>query len=471
MPVNPPVDLDHLRAELRREDAPWEMTETSMTRLTEEERVLRLGVPGAPGQHIDDDAAVAQVRHEEVRTARATGVGAPAAFDLRNVDGRDYTTPVKDQGSCGSCVAFGVTATMEHVARWTWRAPALPIDLSEAQLFYCHGREAGARCSWGWYASEGVAAAETRGVTFDDYYPYTPQPQNCRNLHPDWPNRYVRVAESRDVTYNAAAMKRHIARYGSIVACMDIYQDFFSYHRGIYRHVDGDFAGGHCITLIGYSDLDRCWIGKNSWGTWWGNRGFFRIRYGECSIESFESIAIRGVTQRLRKRFADVGRDHPHFDGIAWAATRGITTGMAHGTFRPEQPVTRGQMATFLSRAMKLPPAGSAGFSDVPADHVHADAIAALVARGVATGYPDGTFRPERPVTRGQMATFLVRGLGLPDAGTSHFPDVAPEDVHGRSIAALVQAGIASGFPDGTFRPQLAVTRGQLATFLMRALR
>jgi hypothetical protein len=79
----------------------------------------------------------------------------------------------------------------------------------------------------------------------------------------------------------------------------------------------------------------------------------------------------------------------------------------------PSDPVTRGQMATFLTRAGKLPPVGDLRFRDVGTNHVHRAGIGAAAAAGIAHGYPDGTFRPDAEVTRGQMACFLVRGFSL----------------------------------------------------------
>lgn len=106
--------------------------------------------------------------------------------------------------------------------------------------------------------------------------------------------------------------------------------------------------------------------------------------------------------------FIDVA-GNTHAEAIVWVAERGITTGFPDDTFRPNDDVTRGQMATFLDRALDLPP-GTATFSDV-AGNVHAEAIAAVAEAGITTGFPDGTFRPNDPVTRGQMATFLFRAL------------------------------------------------------------
>jgi hypothetical protein len=93
-------------------------------------------------------------------------------------------------------------------------------------------------------------------------------------------------------------MKDHIATYGAVTACMIVYQDFFSYRSGVYRHVTGGVAGGHCVSLIGYDDAQGCWIGKNSWGAGWGDGGFFKIAYGECLIESYQTIGIQGVRFR-----------------------------------------------------------------------------------------------------------------------------------------------------------------------------
>ena len=108
-----------------------------------------------------------------------------------------------------------------------------------------------------------------------------------------------------------------------------------------------------------------------------------------------------------------------------------------------------------------------AGFPDV-AGNVHADAIAWVAEQEITTGFPDGTFRPGEVVSRGQMATFLTRALQL-EPGSESFPD-AVGSVHEEGIAAVAAAEITTGFPDGTFRPGDEVTRGQMATFLFRAL-
>jgi C1A family cysteine protease len=296
--INAPLDLDRLRSTLENAGGPWEMSYTTMTALTEQERVIRLGVPLEPG--VDDakreaERIAALAAHA---AAPAGAIGAPASFDLRNVGGVNYTTSVKDQLSCGSCVAFGSAGAMEHVARYMRGTAALPVDLSEAHLFYCHGRAAGARCNTGWWPDQALAAARDKGVTFEDYYPYTPGDQTCTGLNADWPNRVAKVTEVQNISNNPAAMKEYISTYGSITACLEVYQDFFSYRTGIYKHLTGGLAGGHCVVLLGYDDAQRCWIGKNSWNAGWGDGGFFKIAYGECRIEAYQTMGVKGVSLR-----------------------------------------------------------------------------------------------------------------------------------------------------------------------------
>ena len=73
---------------------------------------------------------------------------------------------------------------------------------------------------------------------------------------------------------------------GPVVAAMAVYQDFFHYKSGVYRHITGNLAGYHAVCVVGYDDAKACWIVKNSWGSNWGEHGFFNIRYGECGLDT-----------------------------------------------------------------------------------------------------------------------------------------------------------------------------------------
>ena len=71
------------------------------------------------------------------------------------------------------------------------------------------------------------------------------------------------------LTSKPAPIKEWVSTKGPVSACFVVYQDFFSYKSGIYRHVTGNQAGGHCVTIIGYNDSPGYWICKNSWNTNW----------------------------------------------------------------------------------------------------------------------------------------------------------------------------------------------------------
>ncbi|MTV27245.1 SpoIID/LytB domain-containing protein [Nitriliruptoraceae bacterium ZYF776] len=163
----------------------------------------------------------------------------------------------------------------------------------------------------------------------------------------------------------------------------------------------------------------------------------------------------------------DDGNTHEY--AIVWANAAGVALGTSDTTFAPRRPVTRGQMASFLYRTFDVPQRSSHAFSDVP-DGPHSEAIASVAAARIAQGYPDGSFRPSAPVTREQMASFLVRALGLSPRSAA-FSDVRSSNVHAGSIGAIAHSGITEGCSRDRFCPTNSVTRDQMAAFLYRAVR
>lgn len=199
-----------------------------------------------------------------------------------------------------------------------------------------------------------------------------------------------------------------------------------------------------------------------------GPDGRTRTLRGELRYDADAPVYAPPPPTTPRERFSDVPPG-PHRDAILAVAAAGIASGHADGTYRPDEPVTRGQMATFLMRAAELPPTSRPhGFPDVTGGP-HEDAIAAIAARGITSGHPDGSFRPADAVTRAQMATFLVRAFDLEARAPAGFRDVTGGP-HAANIGGAAAAGIAGGYPDGTFRPHGEVTRAQMASFLARAL-
>jgi len=160
----------------------------------------------------------------------------------------------------------------------------------------------------------------------------------------------------------------------------------------------------------------------------------------------------------------------------------GITAGcsVSPPLYCPETTVTRAQMAVFLLRGIHgssyVPPAvgASTGFGDVPTDYWAAAFIKQLAAEGITAGCGNGNFCPESPVTRDQMAVFLLRSkygasYTPPSVGASTgFGDVPTDHWAAAFIKQLAAEGITAGCGSGNYCPGLPVTRAQMAVFLVR---
>lgn len=157
-----------------------------------------------------------------------------------------------------------------------------------------------------------------------------------------------------------------------------------------------------------------------------------------------------------------------HAAAIKAIALRGITKGCARELFCPHRQVTRGQLASFIVRARNLPPSNRDFFVD-DRGSVHESAINAIAAAGITNGCSAGSFCVDAPVSRSQMASFLQRAWNLPDGTGSSFSDVG-SSVHAAAINSIADAGITVGCGTGLFCPNKAVTRAEMASFLTRAL-
>jgi hypothetical protein len=166
-----------------------------------------------------------------------------------------------------------------------------------------------------------------------------------------------------------------------------------------------------------------------------------------------------------------------HQGAIEAISAAGITYGCNppdNDRFCPNDPVTRGQMAAFLARALDLSSAPQAGFTDT-ADSVFSTDIDRLAAAGITYGCnppENDRFCPNDPVTRGQMAAFLARALKIPVVVGDTFIDIDGSPFRG-AIAAIHGAGLTTGCnppENDRFCPNDAISRAQMATFLSRAL-
>lgn len=175
-------------------------------------------------------------------------------------------------------------------------------------------------------------------------------------------------------------------------------------------------------------------------------------------------------------RFSDTAGS-AHEAAVDCLAALGVAQGSSAGQYRPAGSVTRGQLASLLDRAVTLGGRTSSGplptFRDTSGS-VHRDAIARMARLGVVTGFADGSYRPDEPVTRAQAASLVHRAYavvaGLPlRRVTDYFRDDAGS-VHETNIDALTAYGIAQGVNALQFSPDSTLSRGQAASLVARAM-
>lgn len=280
---------DQLNQEIKKKKNTWEAGRTSVSELSDFAKQMRLGCLDDPKElNFTERAAISLENLSKMKDA--VGLNLPVKTDWRNVKGDCYITPIKDQGNCGSCVAFGVIGTLESRIRIFAKAPynrekgsIIPL-LSEAQLFFCGASAEGYNCGSGWYISSALQYCRISGVAPASDFPYKDKNQSCK-ISPGWQQRTTKIVDYRNIR-DTTQMKKWLVEKGPLVTCFDVYDDFFSYKKGVYQRVSNKREGGHCIVCIGYDDNQKAWICKNSWGKGWGMDGYFLIGYGECGIDA-----------------------------------------------------------------------------------------------------------------------------------------------------------------------------------------
>ncbi|WP_433595729.1 S-layer homology domain-containing protein [Lysinibacillus xylanilyticus] len=171
--------------------------------------------------------------------------------------------------------------------------------------------------------------------------------------------------------------------------------------------------------------------------------------------------------------FTDVDPYSSHYNDILKLYNEGAISGYADQTFRPNQSVTRGQAAKMLATVLNLDLKNVQDpyFKDVPKNSEYYKYVAALQNAGIMSGYSNGTFMPNEVVTRGQLAKILVLGFKFEVASNynNSFKDVTSQTSNAIYIQTLVDLKITEGTTPVTFSPFNAVTRGQFSSFIVRS--
>jgi S-layer homology domain. len=175
--------------------------------------------------------------------------------------------------------------------------------------------------------------------------------------------------------------------------------------------------------------------------------------------------------------FTDVAEDAFYYDAVLWAVGHEpqITNGTSPTTFSPNAVCTRGQVVTFLWRAAGAPEPTMAlnPFSDVKEGAFYYKAVLWAVQTGITKGVDATHFGPDRDCTRGQVVAFLHRAQGTPAPGSdvNPFVDVKEGAFYYDAVLWAVEKNVTKGTSETTFSPDATCTRGQIVTFLYRAMK
>ncbi|KAJ5071697.1 cathepsin l1 [Anaeramoeba ignava] len=234
-------------------------------------------------RYLINEKTVTEKPTQQKGEKKENSIKSPDLFDWRT---KGVVTPVKDQGSCGSCWSFGTTGCLEGCAAID--AGEL-ISLSEQQLVDCDSTCSG--CGGGLASNAFAWIKGNGGICSEKDYPYVAVDQTCKTTC----KPVATLTSDTQSTYgDENALKDNCYNYGPISVSIYVMGDFYDYSSGVYYNAKcPNTTHNHAVLVVGYghdsnSDMDY-WIVKNSWGASWGLAGYIlmaRNKNGMCAIAS-----------------------------------------------------------------------------------------------------------------------------------------------------------------------------------------
>lgn len=268
------INVQKLNSQLQKNKQTWVAKESHLTQMTKAQAQRMMGLRRDTLREAEFIEPVSLVK-----------ANLPAMVDWRNKDGKNWVSPILDQGNCGSCVAFAAVGVLETQYKIASLLPTMNIKLSPQHLFACGG----GGCDSGWYPSSAANFIQKKGVPDEACSPYisgaTGQDVACQASCANAPQRSLKISSFTTPTRgskNIQAVKQAL-QTGPVVTTLDVYADFMAYAGGVYQHTTGEALGGHAISIVGYDDSKQAFIIRNSWGQTWGENGFGYVSYSDYS--------------------------------------------------------------------------------------------------------------------------------------------------------------------------------------------
>ena len=305
------------------------------------------------------------------------------------------------------------------------------------------------------------------------------------------PARYILA---KDMSYDDIMVGDNLLAYGHEVVVLEVYKDCVVVCEGNYNEtmhwgriltreeVDGFYdiltrypegtqaPEREYYNTSGEPDDTPC---EHKWSRWNVTNPTSQkegLRTRECEVCGEKE---QEILPKLSGAFQDVPETQYYALPVDWAVQNNITTGVGGDKFAPNNNCTRGQIVTFLWRAAGEPePTSTANpFKDVKSSDYYYKAVLWAVENGITNGLNATSFGPNEVCTRAQVATFMWRAQNKPEAaGENPFVDVKSSDYYYDAVIWAVENGVTTGTSATTFAPGATCTRGQIVTFMYRAI-
>lgn len=190
------------------------------------------------------------------------------------------------------------------------------------------------------------------------------------------------------------------------------------------------------------------------------------------TVLAFSLVIVAPTTTNAGELFTDVKEGDYYYNAVLNLAANDYVNGFPDNTYKPNKSITRGQLAVILAGLLELDTENVVNpkFTDVSTSHPYYGAIAAIQNAGYVNGFEDGTYGVGKPITRYHMALILASAFDLSASNVDDLPftDVYPG--YKDTVAALYENNVTAGRTATTFDGTAYVTRGQMAVFLVKAI-